>query len=394
MRDIQDLVTTIFSRIVALLSSFGLVLLSTMMLGSEGRGYISLSITDAAIVAIFANVFAGSSAMFYLKKIGEAKVFFTALIWIILVSLIGTSIINLIHPVNFLILFLLTSVLSFQALVYNQLFAKQQFVKGNFFAVIIQVIFFLCLVVIWSQGIYFDWELYFKIQIIIWFIISILFVRPMKLELATWKELKSICTYGFKNELSYLLQFFSYRLTYFYIYFQLGINDLGVFGVSIIIAESIWVISRSFSSVSYSKQLHDEKEINSIQRTNNYFKITFFISLIALLILLLIPEVWYTFVFSDEFSNIKTILTVLSPGILAVAASNIIGHFFAASNKQGILILKSSVGLLFTAILTPFFIKEYGLWGGALAMSISYLFSSFVLFFAYLTKVLKKKTVI
>ena len=155
----------------------------------------------------------------------------------------------------------------------------------------------------------------------------------------------------------------------------------------VILAESVWVISRSFSSVSFSKQLQDEGESNSIRRTNQYAWFTFGLTAGAILALLILPDEWYIAIFSKEFSELKTILIVVSPGILLVAISTIFGHYFAAKNRQGILLFKSFIGVLVTVALTPLFISLYGIWGAALAMSISYITSSVVLIIAYLRRI-------
>ena len=387
MRDARDLISTIFTKSIGLLSSFGLVVLSTHLLGAEGRGYVTLTITDAALLAIFSNILSGSSSMYYLNKFGESKVIITAIVWILFVSFLGTALLTIIHPTNFWLVFSLSVVLSFNSLVYNQLFANQRILKGNLLAISVQAAFFLVLFIVWLFNFSLDWVTYFEIQLVIWSIITLIFIKPLKIELLNLNEFRAVFIFGFRNELSYMFQFISYRFSYFIIYYQLGIESLGVFGLMIIIAESIWVISRSFSSVSFAKQLVDEGENDSVHRTNQYTRLTFFLSAIALLLLLVIPEYWFLVIFSSEFSGLKSILIVVAPGILAVAASTVIGHYFAAKNRQWVLIFKSFLGLILTCILSPIFISLYGIWGAALAMCFSYLASSFVLFFMYYRRV-------
>ena len=127
MSDNRDLVSTIFFRLLGLLSSFGIVILSTQLLGATGRGYISLLIADSALIAILTNILSGSSAMFHMHKFDEGKVFTTAMIWILFSSLLCTSIIYLIQPINFFLLFWLSFSLSFHSLISNQLFVNQKF---------------------------------------------------------------------------------------------------------------------------------------------------------------------------------------------------------------------------------------------------------------------------
>jgi len=390
MKDRKELLSTLLSRLLVLVSSFGLVLISSILLGAEGRGNLSLTITDAALVAIFSNILSGSSAMFYLNKLSEGKVFYTAFLWILVCSSIGGGLLSLIHSTPFLLLFLLSVALSFHALVFNQLFASQRFVKGNVLTILVQVTFFLTLLSFWIFDFSLHWEMYFVLQILIWFTVSLIFLTPSKIDVVSFSELKAIFTYGFKNELSFFFQFLSYRTSYFFVFYYLGLSSLGVFGVMVIIAESVWIISKSFSSVAFAKQLQDEDISVSIQRINYYLNLSFLLSFFALLILLLIPENWYNLIFTREFLGLKEILWVVSPGILAMSGSTVIGHFFAAHKQQRVLIYKSLVGVLVTLILTPVMLNFYGIWGAALAMSISYLVSSFILFGAYYATIKRK----
>ncbi|MFM8241543.1 MAG: hypothetical protein ACKN86_01960, partial [Crocinitomicaceae bacterium] len=182
MRDRKELISTLSSRLLAMASSFGLVMISSLLLGAEGRGYISLTITDAALVAIFSNILSGSSAMFYLHKISQGKVFYTALLWIIVCSFIGSGILSLIHTSPFLLLFLLCMALSFHSLIFNQLFANQKFIQGNVLTVLVQFTFLAGLLpfLIFKWSI--NWEMYFVFQISIWFIVSLIFLKPLKIE--------------------------------------------------------------------------------------------------------------------------------------------------------------------------------------------------------------------
>jgi O-antigen/teichoic acid export membrane protein len=280
-------------------------------------------------------------------------------------------------------LFLLSTALSFHTLVYNQLFANQQFIKGNFLSILVQVAFLTALLPLFIFELPMTWEMYFVIQISIWFLVTLLFLKHTKIGLVNLSELKTIFNYGIKNELSFFLQFFSYRLSYFFIFHQLGVRSLGVFGVMVIIAESVWVISKSFSTVSFAKQLKDEDIAGSVERTNYYTKLSLLLSFLILLVLVIVPENWYSLFFTSEFSGLQEILLVVSPGILAMSGSTIIGHFFAAQNRQWVLIYKSLAGVLATLLLTPIMLDLYGIWGAALVMSISHLVSSMILYGYY-----------
>ena len=386
MSDHIDIRTTMGTKFIGLFASFGLVVLSTKIWGAEGRGYISILLADAALIAVLANVLAGSSAMFYTKKFGQDKVFFSSILWIGLTSLICSGLLVLFQTLNFWLLFLLAFALSFHTLVVNQLFVNQNFNKANLLSLLVQLIFVGCIFIFWFFNREISWEMYFVVQIISSFIVSLFFTRFNFMGFISKEEFSVMFNYGWRNELSYIFQFLSYRISYFFIYNELSISDLGVFGVIVIFAESIWVASRSISTVLFAKQLDEKGELPGLNRAQKFAKYSFWISLIGILLLLILPDGLIITLFAKEFSSIKLIFSILAPGVLAIAVSNIYGHFFAAENNQSILIKKSIAGFLVAIVLTPLFIYKYGIFGATAAMSISYVVSSGVLLVAFLKR--------
>lgn len=383
MNDHKDIKTTLGSKVIGLFASFGLVILSTKIWGATGRGYISILLADAALIVVLANLLAGSSAMYYMKKFGQNKVFFTSLFWILISSLIGSGLLTLFQPLNFWLLGSLSFAISFHTLVVNQLFVNQNFSKANIVSAFVQLLFLGGVFAFWLMELEILWEMYFVVQIVSSVFISLFFTTVKFDGLLSKQEIYSLFQYGWRNELSYIFQFLSYRISYFFIYQSLSVSDLGVFGVIVIFAESIWVASRSISTVLFAKQLEEKGEREGLQRAQKFAFYSFWISLAGILIIVLLPDTLIIKLLAKEFSSTKLIFCILAPGILAIAVSNIYGHFFAAENNQSILIKKSIVGFLVAIVLTPIFINEFGLIGATAAMSLSYLVSSAVLIVAF-----------
>ena len=383
MSDEKEIKTTLFTKIIGLFASFGLVVLSTRIWGADGRGYISIFLADAALIAVFSNILAGSSAMYYMKKFGRKKVFISSICWVIFSSFLGSLLLSLFQPLNFWFLTSLSFAISFHTLVVNQLFVNQNFRKANLLSALVQIFFVVSLYVFWQSNIQTSWEFYFLYQIICSIVFSMFFINYKFDSLIRWEEFCAMFHYGWQNELSYIFQFLSYRISYFFIYHELSISDLGVFGIMVIFVESIWVASNSISIVLFAKQLDDKEELAGIQRAQRFAKYSFWFSLLGILFILLIPNSVIISVFSKEFYSSKLIFMILAPGALAIAVSTIYGHFFAAENNQTILIKKSIAGFVVSLFLTPLLIHYYGIVGATSAMSISYLVSSVVLIHAF-----------
>ncbi|MGI8893789.1 MAG: polysaccharide biosynthesis C-terminal domain-containing protein, partial [Bacteroidia bacterium] len=117
--------------------------------------------------------------------------------------------------------------------------------------------------------------------------------------------------------------------------------------------------------------------------TINMVKISFIGSLVAILILLLIPIDLYAFIFGQAFREVKTVIWFLSPGILFLAVSTVFTHYFSGLGKNHINSIASGIGLFFTLILCYLLIPVYGLAGAAAATSISYASSLFYLIYKF-----------
>jgi O-antigen/teichoic acid export membrane protein len=73
----------------------------------------------------------------------------------------------------------------------------------------------------------------------------------------------------------------------------------------------------------------------------------------------------------------------MSPGIIAIAVSNLYGHYFAGTGKLNILRNKSLIGLVTSLILLPVLVKKYELTGACISLNASYILSSLYLWFRF-----------
>jgi O-antigen/teichoic acid export membrane protein len=189
--------------------------------------------------------------------------------------------------------------------------------------------------------------------------------------------------------LSYFIQFLNYRLSYYFISAWLGLALLGIFSVAIAITEAVWVVSKSISAIHYSNIINSNNPVERIRMTEKAALNSFAVSLLALIVLFFIPESVFTFVFGNDFAGVKTLTIYLFPGIIAVAVSNIYGHYFSGTGKMRVLIIKSSTGLVATAVFLFLLLKKYELTGACITLDIAYLTSSVYLFIMFLKE--KKK---
>jgi O-antigen/teichoic acid export membrane protein len=364
------------------------VVFSTQLWGKEGRGMISIIIADMSIIAIINNILGGSSINYFTPKIGFEKLIIPAYIWIFFISFFGTLLFYISQPqISFTILAgltILNSLFTVNLLVFA---SKQNFKLYNIFSLLLPIItlglmFFFEYVLILKS--YFSYLYSYCITLCILWIASLYYIS-VKLH---WKKvnfsIKSITqviTYGWQTELSSLIHFINYRISYFLILYYSGIGSVGVYSTAIAIAEAIWIIVSSISTIQYSQIVNNHE--NSINLSINYAKLSFYLSLSVALILVIIPAQFYVFLFGSGFTQIKNVIYLILPGILSMSISNIYGHYFSAIGKTKVLIYKSIIGLLFTFILSPLLLPRYGIYGACIVTSTSYIVSSLYLFICF-----------
>ena len=386
----KNILKTLVSKFFILIINFALVILTTNLWGAEGRGIISILVANMAIIAILNNVLGGYCITYFTPKIGFEKLVLPAYIWIILVSIVSSVITIFIqgHD-NAAILILLT--------ILNSLFTVQLFLftaKGNFklfnifsllqpLLLLLFALFFEYIFKVKSFKSYlYGYIAALSISWLFSLIKSRQYLKGKRLEIS-FKTSIQVMKYGWQTELSSFLQFLSYRLSYFFILFYKGFSSVGVFSVGIALTEAIWMISRSISTVQFSQIINNIEFSDGIKITKQSAKLSFVSSLFILIVMILLPASVFKLVFGHSFEQVKEIMIFLFPGIIAIAISNIYGHFFSATGKTVVLIIKSVFGLFVTVIVSVLLIPRFGIVGACLAASASYLASSIYLFVAF-----------
>ncbi len=386
----KTLFQTFVSRILILVFNFGLVIYSTNMWGSEGKGLISLITADVAIIIYFLNIFSGSSVSFHAAKNNVGEVLSYAYIWSVMVGIFVPVVVALFRGSDYL--FYLMGICVFSSLLTANinLFVGRQNIKMFNLYTILQLGLHLFLVV---SLVYFldisDVEIYFISQIIclavLFLISSFQLWRGASLKTVSFSKSlrKEIFRYGWKSQLSAFLQFLNNRLSYYFLEFYKGLSSVGIFSLGVALSEAIWTVSRSLAVILYAEVLNAPNQSVALQKTKVSLKISFLLTLFFIAVALLVPANFYTWIFGKDFHQTKMIIMLLSPGILAIAVSNIIGFYFAGINKLRILNVKSLVGLIFTLAVAFYCIPKWGIVGACVMTSLSYCLSSAVLMWQF-----------
>lgn len=381
---------TILTKFIILLANFGLVVFTTRIWGSDGRGEIALVIANVSIITIFSNIFCGSTIAYHTPRIQRNMLLGLSLAGALVISFSGALIFSLLFGFRyFLPLYLIAFLLSLTTSASSHWLGSNKIKHYNLISLLNPLLILTFLLVFYSvfgiTSLNVVYLAYYS-GICIALIVSIIILarqESFKMPELSFPAAKSVLKYGINNEFNYLIQFLSYRISYYFIAALMGIAELGVFSVAIAVSEAVWIISRSMSAIHFANVINSADRIKMRHETVSLAKQSLLISSMIMIIPILLPEQVYRFVFGEEFGSVRILILYLFPGIVAISASNLFGHYFAGTGKLKILTKKSLIGLVSTIILLPLLIKKYQLAGVCISLNISYILSSLYLWLKF-----------
>lgn len=389
----KNIVLTVMSKSLIMALNFAVIVLTTQLWGAAGRGSIAIFVADLGLISIFANVFTGSSISYFFSRIGFSKLSSLAHVWSLVVGTMAAAVLftfgqNQIAPFIFTAATLM-GIFAF----HNSLFVGSQRIdRYNLFTVLQPLSLLLLMLAfywIWPSLGYYCYFFAQSFSLLILIAVCYAMRQKMKIRLHWDLDLtaaKEVFSFGWKTELSSLLQFFNYRLTYYVLDFYFGRSSVGVFSIGVNVASAIWIISQSMSMVQFSNVLKQGNTHLSRKETMSIALASLGISALSLGAVVLLPASWFAFAFGPEFGEAKRVVLALAPGILALAFSNVIGNYFSAIRHLNILIVKSAIGLVVTLSLAFVLVKQYAINGACIVNSASYIVSSIVLLLYYFSK--------
>jgi len=360
------------------------------MWGSEGKGIISIITADLAIIGFFSNIFVGSSVSYFSSKFRTEQLLPYAYLWAVVVGITVPVIVSFSYSSEYTVYLIVLSV--FSALLsanINVFVGKQNIRMFNLYTVLqfaVHFIFILAMVYLLKMV---SVDVYFLAQIACFVVLflasSFQLLKNIKISgISFSKNIRNkMFDYGWKSQLSAFFHFLNNRLSFYFLEFFKGISSVGIYSVGVAFSEAIWTVSRSLALVLYADVINSKSTDESILKTKMSLKISFLITFLSMIVILVFPPGFYTMIFGKDFGETKKIILLLSPGILAMAVSNIIGFYFAGINKLRILNVKAIAGLIFSVSASFYFIPKWGIIGACIVTSVSHCISSAVLFWQF-----------
>jgi O-antigen/teichoic acid export membrane protein len=379
----KKILSTFFTRIIVAMCSLAVLILTSRVLGAHERGVISLMLLAITISVLINEVVGGPALVYFVPRSNTKHLLATAFSWSAIVSVAVPVILKLLDliPDGYVSLIILACIFQNISGV-SMLFqlGRQNSKRYNIIAGIQSITTVLLLVLfIWIFNIRTaqSWIYSFiGAQLLASIVGLIMLANSPSEENENKPTLRKILSYGSLIQLSTLAYILSTRISYYFLDRVVDTDAVGVFSTGVSVIEAALLFSGSVALITYSKISNSTDEKENIEMTVKLSKISFLVTVPALLLALLLPVSFYTFIFGEQFSSIKSSMIWLVPGVAMISMSTVFTHYFSGNALYKINAIASVLGFVNSTIAAYIFIPRYGITGAAITSCIGYITSS------------------
>lgn len=197
-----------------------------------------------------------------------------------------------------------------------------------------------------------------------------------------FQVMKRLMSYGVQSIIGNTVQKLNYRLDIFIVNFYLPLSAVGVYGVAVTLAETLWGLSGSIATVILPRAAASGGSREMHEFTNRITRISLTLITSFSLGLALISKPLIHLMFGSQFSPAVAALLWLLPGVAIFSVSNILANYLAGAGQLMKNTYSAIISSLVTITLDLWLIPKLGINGASIATSISYaVFTLMTLFF-------------
>lgn len=387
---LQKIIQSLITKGSVAVVNFLILIVTSKYLGISTRGEISLIILNLAIIQMINEVYTGYSLVHFITKFNINKIYFNGIAFTLGACTITNLVLYLMGMQTEgygLILFLLSVIIILNTFNCVIILSKEYYKMYNFLS-FFQPVILLLGIFLFTYGYHnftldaFIWPLVISFSLSFFISSYFIFAYSLKHESKTEFEIAPILKNGFYCQLAVLMYILSGRLSYYLLETK---PDVGLYSTASSLIESVLIITNSITPILLSRVAISGKNEKSIQFTLIFAKLCFVFSALAVAIIYLIPNSFFTFILGDSFKTSKEIMMWLSPGIIFLSFSGIISHYYSAIGNLKTVSFYNAFGFIITISLSPFLINRYGIGGAAITTNIAY----FITFLASLIVFMK-----
>jgi O-antigen/teichoic acid export membrane protein len=181
----------------------------------------------------------------------------------------------------------------------------------------------------------------------------------------------SILSFGLKGYIGNVLQFFNYRLDMFLVNYFIGSGSVGIYSVSVGLAEILWYFPNAVGFVIFPKATATKPEVMSAF-TPKVFLITLGVTALGAIGLMVLGKTFIQLIYSFAFVDAYIPMLVLLPGVILLGGAKVLTNEIAGRGYPQYNSINAGIALILTVIFDLILIPRFGILGAALASSIAY----------------------
>lgn len=384
---LKKILATVGTRYVIAALNLVLMLINSRVLGRHGMGLAGVVYASANVAVMFASVLCGNTIVYFMRTKRLSVVVSAAYVWALAGSGLACGVMAAVGmlPAGYgWVVFGLAVLLSLvnvhlrvllgwdRIRAFNAVFLLQ---GAGLFVVLLGLYY----VAGWRDVAGYVWGLYLT-NLAAWAVSLAVMMRgvthPLRcaIDARTWlRDVREMFAYGLWSSVDNLAENLSARLNYFFLQRFGGYGSVGLLDVGTRVSESLWHISHGVSFIAYGEITRATDAERQRRLTLRLLPPTMGALTVAMGVVLCIPDWVYTeWLFTPEFTGIRSVIAGLSVGIVAFGGNRILSHYFIGTGRVRVSAACSCVGLALLCASAAVMVPRWGVVGAAGASSVAY----------------------
>jgi len=388
---IQNVASTFLVQVFSLFLSFANAAIIARWLGPEGKGMLALALLVPGMLGLLlsggidvANVYFAGSRRLDLPTLTANSMGFamlsTALGCFVIISLAATGWLKAMVP-GVPVWILMIAMLGFPTAMLKSFFSTilqglQRIITINLIN-LVQNILTLCLtllfVIVWKLDLFGALMAPLASGALGLLVFGIMLSREGGVLRPRWNYsvVSATLSFGLRAHIGNMLQFFNYRLDMLILNCFLGPANVGIYVVSVKLAELLWYLPNAVSFVIFPKAAASRPEEMNVF-TPRVFRTTLGLTALGALGLAFVGRPIINFIFSSAFIEAYVPMLTLLPGVVLLGGAKVLTNEIAGRGYPHYNSINAGLALVLTVVLDLVLIPRYGVLGAALASSIAY----------------------
>lgn len=382
---------TLVTNILSLLVAIGSSVILARILGPKGKGIYQISYLVPSLIVTLGNFGVGPATTYFVARrtfpkkaiLGTNAIltgilsFSGIVLGTILITTLSSSLLKGV-PREFLLLALMLIPFEIGFANFQSILLGLQKIREYNYASIAQSVMFLAFLtvalLVFRAGV----AGALVAIILAWAINTLLVFRRayistggMQLSLDR-EHIKQLVSFGLKAHLANILGFLNYRVDMFLVNFYLGPAWVGQYSIGVALAEKLWLVAGSASTVLYPRVAATANEEERARFTSLVARVVLLVTTVGALALVLVARPAILLLYSSRYLPSVDAFRALLVGIIALSGGKILSNDIAGRGYPQYNVIIGTAAIICNLVLNIFWIPRYGIAGAAWASTVSY----------------------